>query len=78
MTKEGGAREETGGSRNRRSLAGPRPQLSRWPKVEPTEGEAMVAYSRGLTNGGRVGGGGARGGELKSKGDGEDPGDQGE
>ncbi len=30
-----------GGSQNRRSLAGPRPQPLRWPTVEPTEEGAM-------------------------------------
>ncbi len=39
--KEGGARLETGGSWNRSSLAGPKPQPLRWPTVEPTEGGAM-------------------------------------
>ncbi len=45
-----------------------------------SHGEGMAANSRGATNGSGAGGGGARGGdgEMKSKGGGEDPGDQGE
>ncbi len=41
-------------------------------------GGGMTADSRGLTNGGKAGGGGAQGedGEPKSKGDWEDPWDQ--
>ncbi len=39
---EGGAREETGGIRSRRSRAWPRPQPWWWPTVKPTEGGAMV------------------------------------
>ncbi len=43
-----------------------------------SHGGGVAADSRGLTNGGGAGGGGARGrdGQPKSKGDGEDPGDQ--
>ncbi len=40
-TKEGGAREETGGTQSRRRTAGPRPQPWWWPTVEPTEGGAI-------------------------------------
>ncbi len=42
-----------------------------------SQGGGMAADSRGPTNGGGAGGGGTRDGETKSKGDGEDPGDQG-
>ncbi len=51
-TKEGGAREETGGTRSRRRTAGPRPQPWWWPTVEPTEGGAMEE-GWPLTPGGR-------------------------
>ncbi len=44
VTKEGGAREETGGTRSRRRTAGPRPQPWWWPAVEPTEGGAMEEW----------------------------------
>ncbi len=40
-TKEGGARDQTGGTQSRRSTAGPRPQPWWWPTVEPTEGGDM-------------------------------------
>ncbi len=41
VTKERGAREETGGIWSRRSQAGTRPQPQRGPTVELTEGGAM-------------------------------------
>ncbi|KAL1259275.1 hypothetical protein QQF64_009852 [Cirrhinus molitorella] len=72
---EGGARETTGGIWRRRSQERPRPLPRWWPMVEPTEGGAMV--EEGPTDGG--GAGGARGGdgELKIRGDTEDPEGQG-